>query len=240
MAIKGKKKSQKKPRPTGARRPAAAAPRSAASGGRPVPFYRTFEGQLAIIIVALTFIGVAMFETAADNEAAAGDAARATQLRAYTTEVQTLFEDVGQTVQEMGGAPFNLDDPSLIEGLDGTAEGWVLTLEAAGAQANALMPPEELAPANRVLANSLQLYSAAAKTYQLVPRAEGRLQQRLLDRGADQRTRAGETLLVAIQLIDAERDEVGLAPSELQSPSLLPPIVPTPSPRPAGDNQGDG
>ncbi|HEV3471898.1 MAG TPA: hypothetical protein VG408_01655 [Actinomycetota bacterium] len=239
MAIKGKRKSQKKTKPTRPR-PAspARAPRSATAH---VPFHRTFEGQFAAIIVGLVIAGFAMFSIAGARAEEARDAAKADEIKAYTTEIKGLLASVNEAVREITGAPLNTDDRAAIADLKSRAKGWIEDLEGAGALAHGVVAPADLAPVNRVFAQGFQVYSGVAKTLRLVPDADRSLQQDLLDRAIEQRTVANDMLISAIQMLDLVRAEVGLDPSELQSPGTLPPIVPTPaaSPTPeAGDSQG--
>lgn len=237
MAIKGKRKSQKKTKPSRPRPVSSArAPRSAAPQQ---PFYRTFEGQLAAIIVALVVAGFVMFTIAADRADDAEQAGRADEFEAYTSEVEGLLTPVNQTVQEMSGAPFNAEDTAAIAALEDNAKRWVQDLEGAGALVSAVVPPPELASVNRILTQAFRIYSSAAKTYGLVPDAEGKLQRDLIERASEQRTIANEVMVSAISALDLARADMGMDPSELQAPGALPPIAATPAPDPspaAGDN----
>lgn len=237
MAIKGKRKSQKKTKPSRPRPVPAARP---TRGPAPLrPLHRTFEGQLAAILVGLVIAGFAMFSIAGDRAEDAKQAGKADEYQAYTSEIEGLLTSVDQTVREMSGAPFNANDEAGIAALEDRAKGWVDNLEGAGALASGIVAPPELAPVNRVFAQALQSYSSGAKTYRLVPDASGPLQKDLLERATEQRGLANELMISAIQMLDLVRTEVGMEPSELQSPGNLPPIVPTPAASPAqGESSG--
>ena len=240
MAIKGKRKSQKKTKPSRPRPVSAArAPRSAAPQQ---PFHRTFEGQLAAIVVALVVAGFAMFTIAADRADDAEQAGKADGFEAYTSEVEGLLTPVNQTVREMSGAPFNAEDTAGIAALEDRAKEWVQDLEGAGALASAVVAPPELASVNRILTQAFRIYSSAAKTYGLVPDAEGKLQKDLIDRASEQRTIANEVMISAISALDLARADVGMGPSDLQAPGTLPPIAATPAatPSPNADDSGKG
>lgn len=233
MAIKGKRKSQKKTRPSRPR-PAATsrAPKPAAVAA---PFHKTFEGQLAAILVGLVIAGFAMFTIAGARAEDAEKASKADEIEAYTSEIKGLLTSVNEPVRELSGAPFNTDDQAGIAGLKDRAKAWIDELEGAGALATALVAPADLASANRVFTQAFQAYSGAAKTYRLVPDAEGTLQKDLLDQAMQQRTVANDIMISAIQMLDLVRADVGMDPSELQSPGTLPPIVPTPAASPKED-----
>ena len=235
MAIKGKKRSQKRPKTTRPRPVAAARP---ATPARAAPFHRTFEGQFAAILIVLVLIGVVMFEMADRSAEAARDDARRETLSAFTDEIRALVGDSTQAVQEMNGAPFNTEDAAAIASLDDRAGSWVEALEGVGARAVAIQPPDGVEAVARITGQAFQAYSGAARTYRLVPDADGRLQGNLLERATAQRDHAGQLLLVALQILDNERDEVGMNPAGIQSPSTLPPIVPTPEA--TGDAGGGG
>lgn len=227
MAIKGRKRTQKRPRTTRPRSVAATRP---ATPARLTPIYKTFEGQLAAILIVLVLIGVVMFEIADRRAEAARDENRQDTLAAYTEELRALITDSTQVVQEMNGAPFNAQDEAAIADLDERARSWVEGVEAAGARAVAIQSPDGLDPATRIIADAYQAYSSAARTYRIVPDAEGKLQEDLLERATAQRDLGSQLLIAALQILDNERTAVGMNAAGIQSPGTLPPIVPTPAP----------
>ncbi|MDQ3962901.1 MAG: hypothetical protein M3277_03180 [Actinomycetota bacterium] len=236
MAIKGKRKSQKKtkpsrPRPVTSTRPTRTPP------ARP-PFHKTFEGQLAGILIGLVVAGFAMFTIAADRAEDAEKASRSDEIRSYTSEIEEVLTSVNESVREMSGAPVNTDDQTAIAGLEDQAKAWVEDLEGAGARAHGIVAPEELVAVNRVFAQAFQTYSGVAKVYRLVPDATGALQKDLLDRATEQRTIANDMVISAIQMLDLARAEVDLGASNLQSPGTLPPLIPTPAASPNPDDTG--
>lgn len=236
MAIKGKKRSQKRPRTTRARTVAATRPTTPA---RTVPFHRTFEGQLAAILVALVLIGVGMFWMDDQRTEAARDEARQDRFSSFTDELRGLIADSTQPIQEMNGAPFNIEDQDAIADLDERARSWVEGLETVGARAAAMQPPEGVGAVARIVGQSFQGYSGAARTYRLVPEADGSLQEDLLERANAQRDTASQLMIAALQILDDERAEVGMDPAGIQAPGNLPPIAPTPAPEAGAGSGGE-
>ena len=230
MAIKGKRKSQKKARSTAAARPRpVGGARPVAPRGKRVPFYRTFQGQLTTIVIALVLVGVAMWFFSDRSSDSKRLAERQDALAAYTSEVRGHLQDTNQAIREMAGAPFNTNDESQLEGLEELSKSWVDSFQAAGALAAALTGPDSLQPATRVLVQSFQAYTSAARTYALVPKAEGSLRQDLLDRAGETRAAANELVAAALQILDQERSEADMDGSGIAAPSTLPPVVPTPA-----------
>jgi uncharacterized membrane protein YgcG len=240
MAIKGKRKGQKKPRSSATARPRpVGAPRPVAPRGQRVPFYKTFRGQLTAIIVVLIAIGAIMWFVSDRNSDSEALAARQDRLSSYTSELRGYLQQTNQAIREMAGAPFNTQDAAAIEGLADSSESWATTFQEAGATAAALQGPESLQAATRVLIQSFQTYTSAARTYGLVPTAEGRLQTELLARAAEQRQTANELVAATIAMVDGERAEAEMRASGLPVPSSLPPITPTP-PEAEDDSAGGG
>jgi type II secretory pathway pseudopilin PulG len=238
MAIKGKRKSQKKPRSAAVARPRPVpGARAAASRGKRVPFYKTFRGQLATIIVVLIAIGAVMWFVSDRSSDSKALEAKQERLSAFTSEIRGYLQGSDQAIREMAGAPFNTQDEALLEGLAASSKSWVTAFQEAGAIAAALQGPEGLQPATRVFVQSLQAYTSAARTYGMVPQAEGKLQEELLARAGEQRQTANELVAAMISMIDQERAAADMRASGLPVPASLPPITPTP---PATEENGSG
>ena len=249
MAIKGKKKTKSRPS-SAKRRPAPASARAPVAAVRPLPWHRSMGGQLTMILVALGLIGFVMWRVAearSDNQARD---ARQAELRGITTDVSDLVATVQEPVREMLGAAFNTANPEAIEALTDSTDKWIEELEAAGARAQTLAPPEDLAPAGQILQQSLLLYRSAAKTYALVPGEDNnKRQNELIQRATDQRDQAGRLMVAALGILDEARDAAEMGPSGIQAPVAMAPILPSPAPTPAespenkssgGGKKGDG
>lgn len=235
MAIKGKRK--KKPRPTGPGRARPAGAARPAARPRQVPFYRTFKGQLATIVVVLALVGAGMWFFAERSSDAEALDARRDAVTGFTSGIRGLLQETNQSIREIAGAPFDTQNAAQLEGLEASSKSWVDSFQAAGAKASGLTPGEDLQPAVRVLVQAFQTYTGAARTYGLVPSAAASLRQDLLDRAAEQRQSANELVAVTLQIVDRERTRAGLRASGIQPPAALPPIVPTPA---AEETQGQG
>lgn len=232
MAIKGKKKTKSRPS-SAKRRPAPATARAPVSAVRPVPWHRSMGGQLTMIVVALGAIGFVMWrvaETRSDNQARE---ARQAELRDLTTDVSDLVATIQEPVRAMLGAAFNSSNPDAIEALTDSTDRWIEEIETAGARAQTLAPPEDLASAGQVLQQSFLLYGSAAKTYALVPGEDNnKRQNELLQRATDQRDQAGRLMVAALGILDDARDAAEMGPSGIQAPAAMAPILPSPVPSP--------
>ena len=242
MAIKGKKKTKSRPS-SAKRRPAPSTARAPVSAVRSVPWHRSMGGQLTMIVVALGLIGFVMWrvaETRSDNRVRD---ARQAELRDLTTDVSDLVATVQEPVREMLGAAFNTSNPDAIEALTDSTDKWIEEIEAAGARAQTLAPPEDLVPAGQVLQQSFLLYGSAAKTYALVPGEDNnKRQNELIQRATDQRDQAGRLMVAALGILDEARDAAELGPAGIQAPAAMAPILPSPVPSPTepADNGGSG
>lgn len=235
MAIKGKRKPQKRGRPAPAARPRPVAARPA-SGAR-VPFYRTFRGQLTAIVAVLALIGAGIWfysDRRADSQRLSQ---RQERLDAYTREVRALLEDTSQSIRELAGAPVEWAAAPVHEGYLATgSKRWVEAFQASGAAVGALQAPEGLQGASSVLLEAFQVYTSAARTFGNAAELGGDspseredrqdITQGFLDRAREQRESANRMVVAVIQLIDAERASAEMKASELQAPGSLPPVTP--------------
>lgn len=242
MAIKGKKKP--KSRPSNARRRPAPTGRAPAAAVKAPPFHRTMGGQLTLILLGLAIVGFVMWRVSEHRSESQALEGRQNELRAFTTEVSDLVATVQEPVREMLGAAFNTANPEAIEALNEDTDGWIEALEAAGARAQTLAPPSDLAPVSQILQQSFLLYLSAAKTYALVPGEDNnRRQEELIQRSTEQRDQAGRLMTAALGMLDDARDEAELNAAGIQAPAGMTPILPSPAPSPTeagGGNSGGG
>lgn len=238
MAIKGKKKATS--RPGGARRrPAPPAVRPIVSTARPVPWHRSMPGQLTMILVALGVIGLVMWRVSEARSETAALQARQDVLRDFTAAAGDVVEAVHEPVRAMLGAAFNTANPEAIAALREDTKDWIEPLEVAGARAQALSPPGDLAPAAQILQQSFLLYISAAKTYALVPgEGDRQRQEQLIQRSTEQRDQAGRLMAAALGILDEARAEAEMDPGGIQAPAGMTPIIPSPAAPSAGQGEG--
>lgn len=239
MAIKGKKKPKSRPR--SARRRPTPSGRAPVAAVKAPPFHRTMGGQLTLILLALAIIGFVMWRLAENRSEDQATEARQTELRGFTTEASDVVATVQEPVREMMGAAFNTANPEAIDALEEDAAGWIEALELAGAKAQALAGPEDLAPVVQVLQQSFMLYVSAAKTYALVPGEDAeKRQQELIQRSTEQRDLAGRLMTAALGMLDDARDEAEMDPAGIQAPATMTPILPSPASSPTQPGGGGG
>jgi hypothetical protein len=215
MAIKGKKKQQS--RGSQARRRPAAAPRAPVVVRRP-PWYRTDRGRAIAAMVAIVVLVIVWWAVAdARAEAARLDRAQA-RVEDYTGSVRSLLQRARPAVEGMGRITTETED---LAGLEVGAGGWIEALELAQLQTQGSVETDLAVPANRIYGHALAILANAARTYELVPDAEGRLQERLLERAAAQRDTGTIVWLTATDVLDSARERLGLGPSGI-SPLATP------------------
>jgi hypothetical protein len=140
----------------------------------------------------------------------------------------------------MLGAAFNTANPEAIASLREDTKGWIEALEATGARAQTLSPPEDLAPVGQILQQSFLLYLSAAKTYALVPGEDDKQrQEQLIQRSTEQRDQAGRLMTAGLGILDDARAEAEMDPAGIQTPAGMTPIIPSPAPT-AADSGGEG
>lgn len=242
MALKGKRKSGTRGS-QGRRRPATA-PRPAPAPGRRLPWYHTNGGRLGIGIAIALVVGVAWWAIATAQSNADRLEDRQATLEDYTGTIRAVSQSITQPAGDMTAVAPEPDDAAA-EGLAESSGRWATALtEAQGPLVESFPPSPALQRANALFQQSLQLYDSAARTYGLVPRAEGRLRTELLARAAAQRDQATALWSTAVALLDAARaaaemDASGIpAPgSEAADPTQQPAELPSPVP---GATEGGG
>lgn len=253
MAIKGKKKQQS--RGSQARRRPAAAPRIPVVVKRP-PWYRTERGRAVAAMVAIVTVAIAWWAVADARAEAARLERRQSRIEDFTGSVRSLLQRARPTVEGMGRITTQTED---LVGLKVRAGGWVEALELATLQTQGSVESDAAVTANRIYGQALTILSNAARTYELVPDAEGRLQESLLERAAAQRDTGTIMWLTGTDVLDSARERLGLGPSGISPlanaevpgavplpPGLEPPAQPdaggsgAPDGKPDGDGATDG
>lgn len=196
-------------------------------------------GQLTMILVALGLIGLVMWRVSETRSENAARAARQDVLRDFTAAAGDVVDSAQEPVREMLGAAFNTANPEAIAALKEETKGWIEALEAAGARAQTLSPPDDLAPVGQILQQSFLLYLSAAKTYALVPGEDDeQRQEQLIQRSTEQRDQAGRLMTSALGILDDARATAEMDPAGIQAPAGMTPILPSPAAPPADDGDG--
>jgi hypothetical protein len=165
----------------------------------------------------------------------------------YTGRVRSLLQSVRPAAEGMAQVPATPGKDDL-GALGERAQGWTESLEIARLQTQGAVDPPSAVDANGLYDQALAISSSAARTYELVPEAEGRLRDRLLERAAEQRDAGAAVWLSATQVLDSARARAGLGPSgigPLANPALsgaaatLPGVAPG-APPGGGASPGSG
>src|SRR5918999_413249 len=218
MALKGKKKSQSRGS-QGRRRPAAA-PRPALAPRAPRRWYRTTSGRAVAAIVAVALVGGIVAAIIGARSGAGDLQRRQGSLRTFTGEVRVVLQELRVAAGAMSEAPVTAEGGELDE-LRASTRGWARTIQSAQGRLVSIAPARGTELAQRLFAQSTQLYGSAATTYGLVDRAGAALSDDLLRRAA-------------------ERRAADLGPSALAPPSVPGAAAPPPPPEQGQVGQGDG
>jgi hypothetical protein len=223
MAIKGKKKSQK--RGSQARRRPAAPPRPTVAPRRKTSWYRTPVGIAVLGTLAIIAISVAVIAIQNSREAADKLEKRQDALDTYTDEIRTVLQSLRPAAGAMAVAPPALEEENAAEELADTAADWSKQIEAA--QANFT----ETAPAGRLIelepsvqnihtlyAQSISMYLTAARTYELAATTDTKSQPDALASATAQRGQASAVWTEATALLDKRRASADIDPSGLTAP----------------------
>ena len=220
MAIKGKKKSQKR---GGQPRRPSAPPRPLLQPKHRPRWYRTPLGLAVSSLVAIVVIGLVVY--AVQN---AGSNARALERRQediekYTGELRAVLQRIRAPVGAMAAAPPTLADEKAAAALEKNASDWAKSLQEVQASFAATPPGDALTSANTVYLQALAGYLTAAKTYELAageiePGAAAKGQQELLSLALQQRTSASALWTEATVILDRQRTAADLELSGLRAP----------------------
>ena len=240
MALKGKRKQ----RGGQGRRKPAAMPRPQAAARKP-PWYKTTAGLSILAIgslLALIVIVAIVVDQRNDNRL---QAEREEELETYTSEVEALVQEITEPASGVAAAAAGAASGQAPSGED--AAGWVKALDDAQTKLFQLIAPQDGAAANSVFQQSVLMYRAAAKNFELAADAEGPLATELQTQAATLAGTASALWESAKSVLDDIREEAGLAPSGIRSPSepsAQPQPQGTPDSQvtipPADDGEGDG
>jgi uncharacterized membrane protein YgcG len=159
----------------------------------------------------------------------------------YTSQIRGVLQPLNTPASEMATVP-TTSSPKLVKQLDKTAAGWRTSLSSAQEALSGVLPEDDVAAVHGLIAQAILGYTNAADTFALVPKADEKLQDDLLLRGASQNAQAGQVLTGAIAILDQLRGEVDLSPSGLRAPDSAPQTQPSPIPTvlPTEDGGGGG
>ena len=217
MAIKGKKKKARSARrPAGAPRAIQQTPQEQAWHARSSVRVGIGIAAAVILIVVLVLVNNARDETRALER-------RQEVIETFTGETAALLQQRSPTASEMVSS--SADSKTLAR----DAARWDRTLTQLQEEVTTTVAatPPELDTANRLIFQSVLQYVAAAKTYALVPQADGKLADRIQERAGAQVAAADGTWLAGIAVLDQQRTEVDLSPTGSRAPSAID-AVPSP------------
>ena len=149
-------------------------------------------------------------------------------LASYTQEIANLSQFVQPAAEQMAAQP----DGSFA-GLEADSRRWLDTFNQGLQRVGQMTPPDGLATANQLLAQSMELYISSADTFQLVPKAGEAIQADIVSRAVDQRNQAMALFGVALRLVDEKRTAADLPPAGIPIPGQTGLQTPEPSSSPS-------
>ena len=219
MALKGKRKSRSR-----GKRPAGAPRTIQRATQLHRPWYATTGARIGgVALLALVAIVVIAIANRSGDEGAALEKRR-DAIERFTGDTLALLQKLSPAASEMVSS-----DPDSKKLADDAAR-WdeaLTKVQTEMTQTVASAPPE-VDVANRLIFQAVLQYIAAAKTYQLVPDTEGKLRDRIYERAGAQVAAADGTWQGAISVLDQERRDAGLDPSQIRVPSAVT-VAPTPT-----------
>lgn len=202
------------------------------SAARKPPWYKTTAGlTIAAIgsLLALILIIVVVSNVRSNNRETE---ARQEELETYTDQVEALVQKVREPVSAIAaaaaGAASGGEPPA-------DAGDWVKQLDDAQTDLFQLIAPSGAAAANTIFQQSILTYRAAAKNFELAAEAEGKLASELQTQAATLSGSAGAMWESATAILDEEREDAGLSPSDIGSPSEAGAQQPPPQATPGVD-----
>ena len=250
MAIKGKKKSQK--RGAQARRRPAAPPRPSAAPAARTPWYRTPLGFVAVLTALALLAGVIIWAVQGAREDARALENRQERLETYTGKIRAILQTLRGPIGEMAAAPAALQEQAQADQLREDAGGWARQLSDVQADAGKIVPPVAMQRAHSLYAQSIQIYLGAASAYKLAADTTAEAQVDAIALGAQQRAQGSAIWTEATGLLDDERIAADLERSGLAAPDAAPqgapgaqppgmvPTQPPPGTGPPGGGQPGG
>jgi hypothetical protein len=234
MALKGKRKSGSRGS-QGRKRPATA-PRPVPAPGRRLPWYHTNGGRLAIGVGIALVVGVVWWAIATAQANADRLEARQETLQEYTGQIRAVSQAITQPAGDMAAVAPEPDEAA-VQGLADSSARWAKAFTDAQTTLIESFPANQtLQRTNSLFQQSLQLYDSAARTYGLVPRAEGKLRTELIARAAAQRDQAAAIWASAVAIVDAARASAEMDASGIPAPGSeaqqqpAPAELPSPAP----------
>lgn len=236
MAIKGKKKSQR--RGSQARRRPASAPRPVVAGRAREPWHKTATGRMAavVVVVLVVSLGAGILVNASSDE---GLEARRNRLENFTDQVRDLRAQITQPASQMSQAALSPRQEGFDE-LGKDARGWARSLGRALGAASSLESPEALSTSAALLSQSIRTYVTAAQTFEATSSLDEAAQPQLLVLAAGQREQALELWNLAVTDLEEERADAGMEPSGLRPPAQASVAPPPGTSPPAGSGDGGG
>ena len=201
-------------------------PRPQAAARKP-PWHKTTAGLSILAIgslIALIVIVAVVVDRRNDNRL---QAQREEELETYTSDVKALVQEITEPATAVASAAAGAASGQAPSGED--AAGWVKAFDDAQTKLFQLIGPQGGAAANSVFQQSILMYRAAAKNFELAADAEGPLASELQTQGATLAGTAAALWESAKSVLDDVREEVGLGPSDIRSPS-----EPSTPPQPQG------
>ena len=176
MAIKGKKKAQR--RKKGTRRPAAA-PKVQYSVHEHVPWHQTSGGRVGIAIgIVLLIAAIAWIVIAVTSEPEA-DVAAQDELNAYAAQLEVVLDTATTSGSAIAAAPTEADADGF-DTLKKDAREWSEGFQSAQLTSSQQPAPEEMSRVGNLIDEALQLYVQSAETFRLAAGQEGDLAAQLL------------------------------------------------------------
>jgi hypothetical protein len=216
MAIKGKKKSQKKGGQ--AKRRPAAAPRQTGPVRRPLPWYKTSAFRVSALVVLAVIAGIVIVLVQNARDDAQALEKRQESLDEYTGDIRALVQDVRPQVTAMAAVPPGEIPEDQLAKLKKDSQRWAADLTKAQADVQTVAQAKGVENVTPLYAQALQLYASAAGAYQLALNLEGPDQAQALATAAEIKGQAGALWNQATALLDEARAEAEMEPSGLTPP----------------------
>jgi uncharacterized membrane protein YgcG len=215
MAIKGKKKSQKKGGQA-KRRPAA--PRPVAAARRPTPWYRTAAARVSALVALAVIASVIIVIVQNLREDAQALEKRQDQIDAYTDDVRALVQEVRPQVTAMSAIPPGGVPEDQAADLAKDSTDWQAGLAKAQADIQTLPQAAGVEDVTPLYAQAIQLYGSTARTYSLALGLEGDDQAQAITTASELKAQATALWSQATVQLDAVRADAELDPSGLTPP----------------------
>ena len=238
MAIKGKKKSQK--RGSQARRRPAAPPRQVVQQRQSLPWHKNPRIVGALGLLVIVAIGVIVWAVQDSSKEQKALEKRQETLDGYTDEIRAVVQGLRAPAGLMAAAPTALEDPEAADKLAEDAADWSGQFEQSLQDFGKIVPSTQgsIENVHSLYNQAIQIYLTAAKSFELAAETEDKAQQDAFSLAATQRTEAGTVWTEATALLDEERRKADLELSGLTAPEA-PAGGTAPGTSPTGLPQGE-